>query len=126
MRNISESQIGGERFTVDLAAPPWVRGECLELRTEDQRSTDEAVVKRLFTDAIASKREHSLGAIPDRQREHSHHTLECLGDAVSRYELEQYFGVGMAAPSGDQLFCGRFLLQLPAKLAVVVYLAIED
>src|SRR5581483_4317679 len=79
------------------------------------------VVKRLFANAIAGKREPSILSIPDRQRKHTYAALQRGAQSPGLDGRKQRLGIRMAAP------CSRALLvELRANRLVIVDLAVED
>src|SRR5688572_32710812 len=105
---------------VDPGGELRIRDQRLELGAEEQRAPGPAVVQGLLADTVARQVQSLVAAIPERDRKHAVGATQGILDAPLLDRREHYLGIGVTA-EGDSS-----LLQLRAKLPVVVDLTVED
>ena len=119
-RHVQVPEVRGERGLIDRAIEGRPGHERLQLGPEGDEARLAVDVERLLAQAVPDERELAALGVPHRDREHPHEAADGLADAPLLERGQDDLGVGVAAETVS------LRLQLPAQVAEVVDLAVED
>ena len=118
-RQVDEAQIGRQRVPIDLGTEGGMRHQRLQLRAEEPRAGETAVVNRLLAEAVACQRQGAAFRVPQREGQHAVAAPKGGLDAPLADTGEQDLRVRVAA----EVVAHR--LQLTAQLLEIIDLAVE-
>src|SRR6516162_3984427 len=108
-----------ERPQIQLARDVGRLEQRLDFRSEVQPPVGFGIVQWLNADAIAREQQRTRAPVPNREPEHPAEPLDCRrAPLLVRVHNRFRIGCGVEAVAG--------LFELPAQLAIVVNLAVED